>query len=263
METLSIMNPFPGAASFHIVETTSTMDEARHLARLGLPPGTVIAADRQHAGRGRLPGRNWEAPPEEALLATLILGGATTSLPGLPLRIGLAIARALTIMAIRLGYCCVELPELKWPNDVLIGDKKLVGILCEAAENRVFVGFGLNLNQRSFPPELAGKATSLALAAGLGPDETIDRFAVLELALEQIFLVLAEEGWREEAEMILWRRGEEVGFLSGIPEDGNTYRGRLEGLGADGSLLLRLGATSAPRAFLAGELLPREAASRR
>lgn len=256
MEPISIKSPFPGAAVFFLPETSSTMDEARKLVKLGFPSGTAVMADRQESGRGRFPDRKWQAEGGKNLLCTLILGPEAAGLSGFPLRIGLAICRAVDLFSIQLGLYPAASPALKWPNDVLIADRKLAGILCEASGDAVYVGFGINLNQTAFPPELAKKATSLALALGMKDgDEPLDRFRFLELVLDQIALVLGESAWRREAEALLWRRGERCRFLSGLPESNCVVEGEITGLSDSGSLLIRADGNPLPQAFPAGEIL--------
>lgn len=254
MEPIRIKNPFPGAGAFHYAELGSTMEEARRLTRLGFPPGTVVLADYQAAGRGRLEGRTWSSPKGENLLATVALGPESAAIPGFTLRVGLALARTASIVAIQGGRCCEELPRLKWPNDILVGGKKLAGILCEAGPAGMYVGVGLNLNQRDFGPELSGRATSLALAAGLAEGERLDPPRILELFLENLALALAEAGWREECEALLYGRGEELDFVEGLPGAGRRIRARVLGLAPDGALLLKEAASGAPRAYASGEL---------
>lgn len=255
MKPLAIANPFPGASSFHIETTTSTMDEARRLARAGVRPGSVIMADEQSAGRGRFADRAWRAPPGEGLLATLILGPEAALIPALPLRIGLALCR--TVDSLAKGQDDPggrPIATLKWPNDVLLGGRKVAGILCEAAQEGTFIGFGINVGMKSFPPELAAKATSLALALGREAG-TFDLSRVLELALGQIRLVLDGSRWREEAEAILWMKDSRVRFQNGLPKRGEVIEGRLAGLDPSGALLIDPGKPSGPSAYAAGELL--------
>lgn len=253
MEQLEIRNSFPGAAVFRLRETSSTMDEARRLARMGFYPGTTVVADVQSAGRGRIPDRRWASPPGENLLATLILGPEAARIPGFTLRMGLALCRAASLFVLRRDGSLPEPPALKWPNDVLVGGRKLAGVLCEASPEATCVGFGLNVNQLGFPPELEGKATSLALEMGLPGG--LDRFELLELALGEIAFVLADGDWRKEAEERLWRRGEEAAFLAGSPGSGEAVEGILEGLAPTGALLLRPAGRDRPLEFSSGELL--------
>lgn len=140
----------------------STNDLLRERALAGAAAGTVIIADFQSAGRGRL-GRAWEAPPGCALLCSVLLrpeGGGGEAGGALPLRIGLLIAEAIDACA---GVQC----RLKWPNDVLVGSHKVAGILCESAPGYVIAGIGINVAQRRDQlPDTDPPATSLALAAG-------------------------------------------------------------------------------------------------
>jgi BirA family transcriptional regulator, biotin operon repressor / biotin---[acetyl-CoA-carboxylase] ligase len=261
MEPLAIRNPFPGAASFRFLETSSTMDEARRLVRLGFPLGTTLVADSQTAGRGRFPERKWLSQPGENLLATVVLAPEAARLPGLPLRMGLALCRAVDLFMIQAGLYPPAPPELKWPNDVLVEGKKLAGLLCEATAEATLVGLGVNVNQRRFPAELSHRATSLALCLSRSEKaEDLDRFRLLELVLDQVAVVLREGTWREEAEALLWRRGEWVRFQNGLPEKGDIVEGRLAGLDPTGALLIETEKGKAPQAFLAGELLLLKAA---
>lgn len=231
------------------------MDEARRLAHLGFPSGTVVAADIQHSGRGRLAERRWESTPGENLLATILLAPEYALQPGFTLRVGLALCRSIELYCLQQGMNS-PIPRLKWPNDVLLSGKKVSGILCEAAAEGLLVGVGLNVNQRSFSPEIALRATSLALSLGLKED--IDRWRLLELLLEQLLIVLVEPDWREEAEVFLWRKGERVRFLVGLPEREETVDGILEGIAPSGALLLRPEGQGRPQEFLSGELLSPE-----
>jgi BirA family biotin operon repressor/biotin-[acetyl-CoA-carboxylase] ligase len=149
--------------------TTSTNDVAAHLAELGAAEGTTVAADTQTAGRGRL-GRTWFSPPGAGLYVSIVLRPSgdlsTPSHPSavLTLASGVAIAEAVRT--------ATGLPaEIKWPNDVMIGRRKLAGILAEAAAHgdrleHVIVGFGVNLQNASFPLELADRATSIEAETG-------------------------------------------------------------------------------------------------
>lgn len=132
----------------------STNDEAARLAAAGAPEGTVVVADRQTAGRGRL-GRDWVAEPGTSLLCSWIVrpSYAPEHWPLLSLAAGVAVVEAVASLGVR--------AELKWPNDVVVGDRKLAGILAEAGPGFVVVGLGLNVRQDSFPTGLP--ATSLLL----------------------------------------------------------------------------------------------------
>jgi BirA family biotin operon repressor/biotin-[acetyl-CoA-carboxylase] ligase len=149
----------------------STNRLAAELARGGAAEGTVVLAEQQTAGRGRL-GRTWESPAGVNLYGSIVLrpGVPPVEVPRLTLVAGIAVAEAIAAtIAVR--------PQIKWPNDVLLSGRKVAGVLTEleAEAERVrfvIVGIGVNLNARrgDFPPELAAKATSLALAGGAPVD---------------------------------------------------------------------------------------------
>lgn len=141
----------------------STNDVARALADDGAPHGTVVIADEQQAGRGRH-GRRWEAPRGRALLMSVVLRAGSARAPAIaPLRVGLAVVHAIE------ATCGVGV-QLKWPNDVILNDSKVAGVLCEGSMTGgrilVIAGIGINVAQQhgDFPPDIAGSATSLHLA---------------------------------------------------------------------------------------------------
>ncbi len=149
----------------------STNTIARRLADAGAPAGSIVIANEQTAGRGRA-GRPWHARPGTALLLSIVLRpqapiGAGDAPGTIPLRVGLAVARAVDRIA---GTSL----RVKWPNDLQVeGEGKIAGILCEAslgARNGGYIvaGIGLNVNQRAaeIPPGIAQPATSLRLATG-------------------------------------------------------------------------------------------------
>ena len=140
-------------------ETGSTNADLLALARDGAPEGIVLVADHQTAGRGRLD-RRWEAPPGSSLLMSMLFRPprSVTHLNLVNAAAGIAASDACNEVA---GFR----PLLKWPNDVVVDDRKLAGILAEVVGQAVVVGIGLNVNWPSpLPPELADTAT----AANLG-----------------------------------------------------------------------------------------------
>lgn len=142
-----------------LAEVTSTNDEAKRLAGHGAPEGTVVVADRQTAGRGRL-GRAWWSEPGTTLTASLVVRPATRAeeWPLITLAAGVAVAEAVRDQS---GVRA----ELKWPNDVLARGKKLGGILSEVCSGAAVIGIGLNVSCR-VPEELTETATTLALESG-------------------------------------------------------------------------------------------------
>ena len=145
-----------GRPRLHLRETTSTNDRARALAAAGAPHGTLVTTGHQTAGRGRQ-GRTWSAPPGSALLCSLVLREHD---PLLPLRAGLAVADVAGPDA-----------RVKWPNDVLLGGRKVAGILVEAraAEGWAVLGIGVNvaLDPDALPAEVRARAATL----GRGPED--------------------------------------------------------------------------------------------
>ena len=261
MVRLGIRSPFD-APVYHKETVGSTMDASRLLAGGGAPHGTVICADFQEAGRGRLPGRPWNAPRRDGLLFTVLLRfpGAADIPRAITLRTGLAVALAVEDLLPELAGAA----RVKWPNDVMlpvrgeggISYRKAVGILVEASGGDVHVGIGANVLQREFPAGL--RATSLALAAG-GENPDGLRFRLLEKILARLHSELAElqasDGWRERLEARLYMKGERIRFAEGAgsaPE----LAGTLAGIGADGELLVVPEGGAAIRAFVSGELRP-------
>jgi BirA family biotin operon repressor/biotin-[acetyl-CoA-carboxylase] ligase len=140
--------------------------------------GTVAATDEQTEGRGRL-GRSWEAPSGSSLLFSILLRPRIQSerLPELSVIAGRAVGDAIeAVSGLR--------TELKLPNDVLVGGRKIAGILAEAIEGRVVLGIGVNVHQRAaqLPPRAVYPATSLALEGAVG----LGRAALLASILESL-----------------------------------------------------------------------------
>ncbi len=161
--------PREGTAwSLHIYTTLeSTNTRAVELAAEGAPEGTVIVADAQERGRGRM-GRSWFSPPGANLYASILLRPPfdPREAPKLPLTAGVAAAQAIGKVT--------HLPvQLKWPNDVIVRDRKVAGILSEIQTNKgriahMIVGIGINVNlpEEAFPEDLRGTATSIRTELG-------------------------------------------------------------------------------------------------
>jgi BirA family transcriptional regulator, biotin operon repressor / biotin---[acetyl-CoA-carboxylase] ligase len=141
----------------------------------------VTVADVQTAGRGRLD-RTWEAPPGSSLLVSALV--RTTGDAG-PVVMAAAVALAGAVAEVA-GVTAM----LKWPNDLVVGDRKLAGLLAERDGDALVVGAGCNVNWDAFPPELAGSATSCNLEAG----HPVDRDRLLVVFLERLEGALAGGG---------------------------------------------------------------------
>jgi BirA family biotin operon repressor/biotin-[acetyl-CoA-carboxylase] ligase len=199
---------------------TSTLDIIHQLAGEDAPAGTVVLADQQMAGRGRL-GREWYSPSKAGIWMGYLMrpaGGLESGV--LALRVGIAIARALDDMGVTV--------QLKWPNDILLDGCKLGGVLCEArwlgARLRwIAVGIGLNVVGQ-LPRDIAPMAISLSAAL-----PNVTRVNVLEMLLPKIrsmsdWPVLTEDERRAYAERD-WLKGRHVrqpavGEARGIDQDG-------------------------------------------
>jgi BirA family biotin operon repressor/biotin-[acetyl-CoA-carboxylase] ligase len=226
----------------------STQDEARAAARRGAPSRSLFVAEFQRAGRGRQ-GRTWLAQPGSALLLSMlfreVVGAPTpwryTSLASL------ALVEAIEHVLPRL------VPLIKWPNDVMLGDRKVAGILAETTwdghELVVCVGVGINVNTQEADLAQIPGATSLTMASG----QRFDRGALLESYIGCVDRLIREppatvhDAWQAR----LWRRGQRLRLDElGIQADVVVL-----GVEPDGVLRVRL-ADGTERRTTTGELLP-------
>jgi BirA family biotin operon repressor/biotin-[acetyl-CoA-carboxylase] ligase len=148
---------------FEIVDSTNRYLLQR--AAQGAAAGEVAVADEQSAGRGRL-GRAWVAPPGSALLVSVLLRPAVTAerVHLVTLAAGLAALDALQALGIVVPRDASQPARLKWPNDVVVGDRKLAGILAEAdGGGAVVVGMGCNVRPDAIAPELREIAAAVAV----------------------------------------------------------------------------------------------------
>lgn len=226
-------------------EIPSTNTLLKELARAGAPAGSVAVCDFQSAGRGRLQ-RVWQAAAGETLPVSLLLKPRLT-----PEQISLCTLGAAVAAAQAIEQVCPELKAgIKWPNDVVIGGRKCVGILCEGAfdpEGRlcVIMGVGFNGNQRVFPPELAASATSLFLEK---QRQNPDAEPVILRELLTAFLEAAEkaadrleEGGLPAILPEYRARSVTIGSAVRVIAPTEEYIGQAEGMDASGSLLVRDG----------------------
>ena len=179
--------------------TASTNDDARRLAAEGAPEGTVVLAERQSAGRGRL-GRTWDSPDRMGLYLSVLLrpDEPTERLGRYPIAAAVAVCETCRAVAgPRVG--------LKWPNDVLAGGRKLAGVLAEMRQGdsgaELTLGIGINVGQGGddFPGALRVWATSLRL---LLDGVAVEREAVAATLLETLAATLEalrRGGWQEVA----------------------------------------------------------------
>jgi BirA family biotin operon repressor/biotin-[acetyl-CoA-carboxylase] ligase len=205
------------------------MKDAAALASKGQPHGTAVVADIQTAGIGRH-GHSWHSEDLGGLYLSIVLRMplASASMPILTMALGLAVQRAVN------DYAQVA-TDLRWPNDVMLSERKLAGILVQAAGDALIAGIGVNVNQASFPLDLAGIATSLRRETGreYSKDELAQRIVAESLRYTAL---LSEKGrleiLRRFEKSSTWPRGKSV-------EVDGRIRGVTAGLDENGFLLVQ------------------------
>jgi BirA family biotin operon repressor/biotin-[acetyl-CoA-carboxylase] ligase len=192
-----IRRRLPGRVISYFPTIDSTMPEAARLAAAGCGPGTLVVADEQTAGQGRH-GRYWYSEPDSGLYASIVLRPtlSSSSLPVLMLALGLATAEAI---ARSTELAC----DIRWPNDVLIHDKKVAGILVQLQDRFVIAGIGINVNHAAFPPDLDEIATSLR--AGAGKVLSRENLVVTLLPAVESFCRMLVDGGKESILNMFYR----------------------------------------------------------
>lgn len=208
----------------------STNAELMGRAEAGAPSGSVLAARRQTAGRGRL-GRRWFAVPGDSLTFSLLWRFAPGTLPlGLSLAVGVALAEALAATGI-------DDVRLKWPNDLQRGGRKLAGVLVElvpGAPHAAVIGIGLNMRlPAAMPDEL--RATAVGLDIDVSADELLAR---LLIALHGVLTEFAAGGFVALRDRWLARCGHLDSAVSVLSEYAVPLNGRCVGVDVDGALML-------------------------
>ncbi len=245
-----------GSRIKYVTTTSSTNDLARAMARDGAPEGTIVVAEEQTGGKGRA-GRKWQSPPGTGLLFSLILRPdlLPPETPMLTLVSAVAVARAISAST---GVT----PRIKWPNDLLIGDRKVCGILTEMAGEMdrvdfVVVGIGINVNLGlSGTPQGLEGVSSLDIEAG----RRLDRPSILRTVLQEI------EYWystymRDGAEPVLseWRaRSMTIGNRVTVSSPRMTFDGQAVDVDCDGALIVEVDG-GARRRVLCGDISVRSA----
>ena len=185
-----------GKSLYHFYAVDSTNAFALRLIEHGykVAEGTVVIAESQTAGKGRL-GRSWYSERESGLYLSIIL------YPKAPPSLAPLLTLATTIAAHNAIERTTRLDvDIKWPNDLLIGGKKVCGILAEmqAEVDRIkmmIIGIGINVNHESFPEEIAGRATSLRLASGR-PQSRIEILVDFLEEFEGLYTTFEQKGPR-------------------------------------------------------------------
>ena len=242
-----------GREIYYFPEIDSTNRRARDQAQKGAREGTVVLADFQSQGKGRL-GRSWESPAGLNLYASIVLRPSVppSAATQITLLAGVAAANALT-RASDLDT------RIKWPNDIFLHGKKVAGILSEmeAESSRtrfVILGLGVNVNWRreDIPLDLCGIATSLLAEGGKEIPRTLIAAEIFE-ELEQGYSLFLQEGFssrlRDEWNRLSWINGKEATLT--MPD--KKISGQALGLDTDGALLL-LDKEGRTHRFIAGDI---------
>lgn len=225
----------------YLQKVDSTNNYLRSLAEQDCPAFTVVFAEEQWAGKGRI-SRAWYSPPSESLFFSVLFRPSLA--PSLAQTVTLLTAVSIATALNTLGFE----PKIKWPNDLLLDGKKLCGILAEMRSDFdtvhwQVVGIGLNVNNQSFPDELSDKATSLRISKG----QIISRPLVAARILNQLardFQTLSERGFEEIRQVWLekaWAMNEEAyvstynkqkifGIVRGMDDQGQLLLETAEGL---------------------------------
>lgn len=218
----------------HYFKVDSTNRVAMELGHQGEPHGALVVAEEQSAGRGRT-GRTWHSEKSSGIYLTILLRPELTPVqaPALTLAAGLAARDAISEQT-NLH------PDLRWPNDVLLNEKKVCGILTEmyAEPDRikfVVVGFGINVNNAKMPAEISGKATSLLIETGR-VHSRLDLTARLLRRFETYYNQLLNAGVApivaRFSEVSSYARGRKIWVTTGV----ETFAGTTAGLDPSGLL---------------------------
>jgi BirA family biotin operon repressor/biotin-[acetyl-CoA-carboxylase] ligase len=237
---------------------SSTNDVADRAAAAGADHGTVAAADRQENGRGRM-GRTWHSPPGAGLYVSVVLRPAEifgaagadslSEASSVTLTAGVALAEALR--------SATGLPvTVKWPNDLVVGPRKVCGILAEAATQggqvrHIVLGFGVNVLAAAHPPEIAERATSIEAEVGRAVDRA-EVFAESLARLAERLRHLSAGGF--DGVLDAWRAlsPTSVGARVDVASRDGWVPAVTAGVDRDGALLVEAG--GATRRVVAGEV---------
>lgn len=203
------------------IEYYPSLDSTMHAAA-GREPGTVVLADEQTAGQGRH-GHSWHSERYAGIYCSVVL----EPVPLLTLALGLSTADAITRVT---GLAC----DLRWPNDVLLGGKKVAGVLVQLVEGKAIAGIGINVNQAAFPEPLGDEATSLRMHLR----SPVSREAILVELLPAIDHITAED-----PASILRLFAQASSYVSGrrvtVSQPDGVIEGVTAGLDAAGYLIVR------------------------
>jgi len=233
----SLAGEFFGHKLYYFSETGSTNDEAFSLGIAGAPEGTVVIADSQNKGKGRMQ-RVWHSPAGANIYTSIILIPQIqlSKASQIPILAGVAVAETL-------NKYCPEKVHLKWPNDVLIGGKKVCGILAQIKISKeaidfVVLGIGINVNlsREQFPQDIKEIATSLLIETGCKISR-LELIISLYENLAKCYKQLQQKGFGQIKEKWL-RLTPMIGQTVQVMFKDEMIEGKAAGLDEDGSLIL-------------------------
>ncbi|MFH1039118.1 MAG: biotin--[acetyl-CoA-carboxylase] ligase [PVC group bacterium] len=226
-----------GKTVYYFPAIGSTNDFARELASGGAAEGAVVVSGEQIRGRGRQ-GRRWISAPGAGIYLSIILrpGLPPANATGITLLAAVATARAIdTVTGLR--------PGIKWPNDILIGGKKICGILTEAGSDRagekyLILGIGVNVNNDEFPPEIRKSASSLKMRLGRAVSR---KKLIVEIIhrIEESYPDFSARGDLSKIIVVYRRFSVTLGQQVRVEGYRGGFQGRALDVAADGSLLVK------------------------
>jgi BirA family transcriptional regulator, biotin operon repressor / biotin---[acetyl-CoA-carboxylase] ligase len=210
--------------------TTSTMDVASQLACDGAKHGVVVVADEQTAGRGRR-GATWASPPGSGLYFSFVARPSVETTSLVTLAAGVAVRDGIKTVT---GFA----PDLKWPNDLIVGKRKLAGILAEglaigSSQQSVIIGVGINVQPAAYPADVASRATSIEGELG----RRIDRGELLAAVLISLWDRLAALAQSPGDILQAWRAASPNAIGTRVEWEGR--HGITTGVDDSGALLIR------------------------
>ncbi len=229
------MKPFnPKILRYESLASTNT--EAARLALQGAEEGLSVVADEQTAGRGRLQ-RTWVSPKGAGLYFSILLR------PTIPLNQWslMTFMAALAVGDALLAASGLQ-TDIKWPNDILAGERKICGILAETIETNagraLVIGIGINLTREAFPEDLAERATSVAEITNRRPERETILAALLQAISRWYSLLQESDGSRKIVAAWVSRSSYAEGKLVKVINGDETLRGITRGVEDDGALRL-------------------------
>ncbi len=215
------MTPLDPAKIGRALEYYPSLESTMTIAALR-EPGTVVIADEQTAGQGRH-GRSWHSEAHAGIYCSIVLSPS----PVLTLALGLAAQAAIVETS---GLVC----DIRWPNDLMLSDRKVAGVLVQLVDRKAVAGIGINVNQTAFPPELASQATSLRQCAG----RVIEREPLITELLSRV-----EAFATEDTQTILRLFAHHSSYVAGrrvtVDQPGGMIEGTTAGLDPSGFLIVR------------------------